>query len=480
MMSLRNAEKSGCNNEFEMKRRKIQTNEELLQCPKNIELMDLIDDCIESICARLPLEDLCSFSLTCKRVYQIANRHFSREYKSHHVEIVNTLAGPRIGTKEPYAKCFISNIRNLRITSHYSNLSLTPLLSFIRINFCENLRALELNSVKIGRNQPNGNCIVRQLENLEAISFIDCLQYDIYEGFLRHCKRLKHLVVKEVIDNVVDCSWMSQEYPSLETLAFSRSSNLKLYTRDPLHTFFQLNPRLKRVKCSDFQILSCILILDIALDCLVFCFEELARVEDCIHILNVLCSQNRVHRLRIEFGHRCNQNFVEKLIYDGLVGLGSVLDGLSCKSLKYCSIITKFDYRFENVKFLSIKTDPINATIMSIIAYNLPNLNEIHLDFLWNTAGDDPMDCICVAVKELKNLRIMVVYQIVATDTGSEYLDFSRIMLLKDKDPCPLTMYLPYDVAQKAKFKNPSDSMVAVEPISSLKHEIPFCDITLL
>lgn len=479
MSTLRNDEVS-CYIDFETKRQRIQLNEEPLYRLKKTELLDLSDDCIELVCARLQLDDLCSFSLTCKRVHKVANRHFYRQYKSHHMEIVNTLAGPQHRkTEELYVKCFKSNIRNIRITSDYVNLSLTSLLTFIRINCCEHLRSLEFNTIDLRR--IDGSCIRGQLANLETVSFVNCWQFDIHKGFLRHCGRLKHLVVKQEMETETNCGWMLHVYPNLETLVYSDRTRLDV--TEPMLSFFQLNPHIKRLACSDFRILRCITNLDITLDCLHYLdsAEELGSVTEFLDVLKILCDEKCVHRLRLEFGYHFNRH--SSMIYDGLISLTAVLYALSLtmQNVSFLKSARLLRHRFENVKYLSLKgPEPISKATIHRIVKTLPNLVQIHLNLeCVQDTSTIVYDFLGIAVTTLKSLETFVVYRICATDIYKLSIICLSLSRMKLKDACPLTIYLPYEIT-KAIIQISTRSLVSVKPISALKCETPLCNIRIM
>lgn len=450
--------------------------EEIPGTPLELMFSDLPDNCIESICARLRLDDLCSFSLTCKRVHKEASRQFYLRYKDHQMEIVNTLGGPQVKAREPYVKCFKSKIRNIKITSDYCNLGLTSLFTFIRIECCENLRELEFDSINLRSEQRYGKLMKAQLANLTTISFINCLNCDIRNGFLKYCKSLQHLVVKDEIDTKMDCTWMSHVYPKLESFVYYVPS----IDSTELLTFFQLNSHLKRLACSNDQIIRDISDLGITLDFLLFRIRAPELLAESFEILKHLCGSKQVHRLQLEFSEWFSTCEYPRRTINDLVSLGSALDGLSFKNsqlkLSLHHPLTS-NYRFDNIKYLSLEvTKPITRSILRRIALKLPNLEEIHLNSWLNAIFVEHFhsgwNSVLTLVTVLKNLRTIAIYRIDAKDIAEDSIERMHDLRKDLEDAVPLTVHLPYEIIQNVKFRIPFGSLVFVEPISSLERDI--------
>lgn len=445
----------------------------------NIMLLNIDNDCIESICDWLPLNDLCAFSLTCKRFHRLANQYFYHRYKHHRMEIVNDLCGPRINTRERYAKCFTSNIRNIRMTSVYWNVQPIHLFTFLRMNCCENLQELELDTInfKTKSIQKYGEQIQKQLEHLSTISFINCSVYDIYNGFLRYCIRLKCLMVKEETPIPMNCTWLFHEYPCLETFIYYVPECLNV---PPLTEFFRLNPHIKRVAGSGDRLLNVLSETSITLEYLMLRIEHATIFDAIFHVLKVMCKQNQVNTLKLEFGW--DVKFSCK-IADSIMNLQSftALEGLSferstlaeneLKSIFFHSIT---HHSCENVKSLRLDVvKPIAEVVFRLLPLYVPNLEEIHLHPWWNKCAKNLVVFIGILAAELKQLKIISIHRIDANLISTHFI--VRINNARKQrqlfNTC-LSIYLPYEIIQNIKFIIPVDSLVAVKPISSLKRDI--------
>lgn len=101
---------------------------------KELELLDLNDDCIRSIFWKLPSPtDLCSMSFTCKRMKDLAFDHFPRQYPDDQVTIgMDESTNPifRIHKTRKHLRFFSKCIRNAKVFSA-ENDSLRCLFDFL-------------------------------------------------------------------------------------------------------------------------------------------------------------------------------------------------------------------------------------------------------------------------------------------------------------------------------------------------------------
>lgn len=441
--------------------------------PERTMFLDMDNDCMEAICDWLSLADLCSFSLTCTRVYKLTNRYFYRRYKNHRIEIVNELTGPKVKTKEYYAKCFQSNVSNVRVTSIYWNFKPLRLFTFLRTNCCENLRELEFDTINFnGHQQPYGEQIVAQLANLTTISFINCSVYDIYTGFLRFCNHLKHLMIKEEKPIRMNCVWLMHVYSDLESFVYHVT---ECYNSPPLRKFFKLNSHIKKVSCSGHRIVSVILDTNITLDYLMLRIEHATLFNDAIERLNSLCEQKRVRRFKLDFSWYVifSPEMTERV---ASLGTSTTLDGLAfaTKELNLKSYHPIIRCRFQHIKSLNLEVaQPLPEIVFHLITFKMPNLHEIHLRPWWSNAFIVNFRiCIGTLAAKLKQLKTIAIYQIdpnVISTNAIKEMDIWRKQL---SNACPLSIYLPFEIIQNIKFIIPTRSLITVKPLSSLDRDI--------
>lgn len=470
-----------CEKRFKRRRKILSTimkTNRLLAAREQLMFLDMDDDCIETICNRLPLHDLCSFSLTCKRVYNLTNRYFNRKYKNHRMEIVNESSGPRINTNECYAKCFQSNIQNIRITSLYWNLNPIHLFTFLRLNCCENLNELEFDTINFKANQTYGDQIHIQLANLTTISFINCTHFDIYNGFLRYCQRLQHLSVKEEKPIRMNCAWMLHKYPHLKSLVYHASEFC--YNVPRLAEFLQLNGHIKNIGCSGNRILLNIIAnANITLDYLWLRIEHASLFNAIYERLQSMCQQKIVQRLKLDFGWYVifTQEMTSNL---ATLAALATLDGLSfaIKELQLISYHPIIRQRFENLRSLNLEMAyPITETIFHVFTVNVPNLEEIHFHPWWSGKFIDNFRiCIGILAAKFKQLNVIAIYQIDESIITSNSIIQMNIWRKQLSNACPLTIYLPDGIIRSVKFNMPIESVVMVKSLSSLKRDIYSCE----
>lgn len=447
---------------------------------KQLKFLDMDDDCIETICNRLALDDLCSFSLTCKRVYNLTNRYFNRKYKNHRMEIVNKSSGPRVTTGECYAKCFPSSIRNIRITSMYWNLNPINLFTFLRLNCCENLNELEFDTINFGAQQSYGDQIRVQLAHLTTISFINCTTFDIYNGFLRHCQHLEHLLVKEEKPIRMNCAWMLHRYPHLKSLVYHAS---ECYNVPRLTEFFRLNGHIKNIGCSgNGPVLNSIANANITLDHLWLRIEHASLFGAIFERLQSMCQQKIVQHLKLDFGWYVifTPEMTSNLATLAASNTAKTLDGLSFASrelqlISYHPIVRQ---RFEHLRSLSLETaHPITDAIFHVLTVNVPNLEEIHFYPWWSGRFIDNFRiCIGILAAKLKRLNVIVIHQIDESLISSNSIIQMNVWRKQLRNACPSTIYLPDKIVRNAKLRIPIGSIVSVKPLSSLERDISACE----
>lgn len=161
------------------------------QPANNTHFLDMNDDCIDSICNLLPLDDLCSMSKTCKRLHYIAGDYFQRYYPNNRVRIQSFRRRSvfYMYPDEKYVDDLKPFIRNVSIQEYKGS----ACVNYLKKNFSANLREIALDGIHCELNAAHGVHIKNQLERLESFKFVNCSVGDIYDVFLKHCKNLKHL-----------------------------------------------------------------------------------------------------------------------------------------------------------------------------------------------------------------------------------------------------------------------------------------------
>lgn len=463
--------------EEQVKKRRVSTelvpNERELETNQT-EFCDLNDDCIEVIFHCLSLDDLCSFSLTCKRFHKLANDFFHRQFTNHCMEISNTLSGPITKPNENYVKCFRSNIRRIRITSEYWNLNVLQLFTFVRLNCTESLLELELDTIDLRAKECYGKQIQIQLNNLTTISFINCTVHDIYNGFLQYCHNLKHLIVKEETPINMNIEWLLNCYPRLESFVYYSPMSLGFSTDRKhlnaacidiaLRQFFRLNPHIKNMACSCNNIIRAIIEEKMSLDYLVLHIDDESSLIAHFNDLLLICDEKHVQRLRFDFRYYVlfGNDIEERLTR---LSKRVVFDGVWLKEM-----LNIEERVFINVKSLHLELNRTNERFTSL-SITMPHLEELHL-YPWHKAFIDSFNEMFTFASNFQRLRTLVIHRIdeklISTDLIAQ-MDQKR---QQSTPNCPLTIYLPYETIQKIEFNIRVGKSVHVKPISALKRDI--------
>lgn len=431
---------------------------------------DMVDDCITAICNWLPLHDLCAFSLTCKRIYNLTNQYFKHHYKNHRMEIVQDVTGPQINTNEYHIKCFKSNIRNIRLTSMFYNFNPIHLLTFLRLNCCENLNELELNSIHFKSKQSYGDQMHVQLSNLKTISFINSTGYDIYNVFLRHCHRLQHLIVKEDTAFQMNCTWMQHKYPHLRTFIYYKpgSNDIPLLRR-----FIHLNGHIKNIGCMMKHLLYILAGAKNTLDFLTVRIED----DECLsgsalNPIQLICEQRSVKQLRLDFSF--DVMFTSKLLSNFIMLTSmspTALHGISLTANFPISSLQIFQQNLNNLKWLNLEVaQPILPdAIFHAIQINMANLQVIHFHPWSSKFIDNFYRCIGILTAQLKQLKIIAIHRIEMSIISSDSIQQMDIFRKQLRNASPLTIYLPDEIIRNVNFIIPIDSLIKVKIISSLQ-----------
>lgn len=458
-------------------RTRMKSDESPVPCEprQKMSFLDMNDDCIMLICEQLPIEHLCLFSRTSPYINRLTHQFFYHHYKEHRMEIVNQLQRPYIATQENYARYFRKSVRSVRLISAFANLQPIRLFQFLRLNCCENLRELEFDTMDFDTLIPHAKEIEHQLANITSISFINCTESDIYNGCLRHCSNLEHLSVKEERQIHINYKWLVHKYPKLRSLIYHEN---KYYDVPPYPIFFHLNPRIKKVSCSDDRIVRYISThTNIVLDYLMLRFENSMSFSRILNLLYLMCMNGRINRLKFDFACRliCCANVIA---YMAKMPMLTAFDFVDQNSTFYlCAYHPVMYFCFPQITSLKLEMQhPLDVTVVATIAHNFPNLQEI--DFQpWSHAFYQFALGIGKLAANLKDLHTIVVR--LRPEWDMEIFDVRLIDFVRRLIPnaCPLKIYLPHKQLKRCRIS--ADSLVTVEPISSFKRDIYASELRL-
>lgn len=260
---------------------------------------DMNDDCIEVICGYLPLDDLCSLSLTCTRIQAIAGAFFQRYYPNNYVRIQSFRRRPvrNIYPNEKYVEDLKPYIRNIRIEEHKGGAS----VAYIKEHFGVNLREIQFHGINCELTQAHGQQIAEQLKHLECIKFVNCSIGDLYEIFLKHCQQLRHLGIDEPIQFSGGCAWTNHTFPTLQSITYFDEANTN---RADFKAFLLRNPQIKQIACKGTNVLATVFQQAKNLDQLVLCFKSTKDFLRNYAAIKSYSEQSETQRIKLEFKKR--------------------------------------------------------------------------------------------------------------------------------------------------------------------------------
>lgn len=285
--------------------KKVRTDDE---SPTGTEFLDLNDDCIDTICNLLPLDDLCSMGRTCKRVQSIAGDYFQRHYPNNHVRIQSFRRRPVVYMypDEKYVEDLKPFIRNVSIQEYKGS----ACVSYLKSNFCENLKEIALHGIHSELVESHGLEIKNQLVCLESIKFVNCSVGDIYEIFLKHCQQLKHLGIDEPVQFNGATTWAHHSFPTLQSLAYFDEANTN---RADIKGFLRRNPQIKYIACKGTNVQCSVFQRAKDLDYLVLGFNSEKDFNRNYKMLKNYSQKSQTKRIKLEFKMRLELEHFTKI-----------------------------------------------------------------------------------------------------------------------------------------------------------------------
>lgn len=278
------------------------------EAPISTHFLDMNDDCIDTIFDLLPLDDLCSMSRTCKRIQSIAGDYFQRYYPNNHVRIQSFRRRSvfYMYPDERYVDDLKPFIRNVSIQEHNGS----ACVSYLRSNFCENLKEIALHGINSDLNELHGVQMKEQLQCLESMKFVNCSVGDIYEVFLKHCQQLKHLGIDEPVLFSGRVTWTQHVFSTLRSLAYFDEANTN---RADLGGFLRRNQQIKYISCKGTNVHCTVFQRAKSLDYLVLCFNSDKDFLRNYKMLKNYSAQSQTKRIKLEFKKRLELDHFTKI-----------------------------------------------------------------------------------------------------------------------------------------------------------------------
>lgn len=289
---------SNVNNEA--KRQKLQEEED--EPPNKTHFLDMNDDCIDTICNLLPLDDLCSMSRTCVRIQSVCGDYFQRHYPNNYVRIQSFRRRSvfYMYPDEKYVEDLKPFVRNVIIQEYKGSVC----SDYLKRNFCQNLRELTLHGINCELNVSHGIQIKEQLKHLENIKFVNCSIGDIYEIFLKHCQQLKHFGIDEPIQYNGKVTWAQHTFPTLQSITYFDEANTN---RVEFGHFLRRNPQIKYIACKGANVQATVMQRAKSLDDLVLCYNSHKDFARNFKLLKQYSENSDTKRIKLEFKKRLEE-----------------------------------------------------------------------------------------------------------------------------------------------------------------------------
>lgn len=223
-----------------MESKSLNSNIPEVECHPALKINEILFKIVDS----LDLNDLCSFSRTCKQNWAISKNHFERKYFMKYLLIIQqTNETIKLLNKEPYTHHFMKHIQNiiLRGTRFGSNLRV---FWYIGQNCYQHLKEIRLEYIHFNGGQ--ALCIQTHLKSVETVAFTSCqIDGNIYNNILVLCPEIRHLVIARTEIRCNDANvWLTGDCPRLESfhLKIRRKTDCVYWNR-----FFEQNPNVARL-----------------------------------------------------------------------------------------------------------------------------------------------------------------------------------------------------------------------------------------
>lgn len=203
-----------------------------------------INEILLKIVDSLDLNDLCSFSRTCKQNWAISKSHFERKYFMKYLLIAQqTDETIMLLNEESYTRHFMKHIQNIIVRGMRFGSNLRTFWYFGQ-NCYENLREIRFEYIYFNGGQALS--IQEHLKSVETVVFTSCqIDGNIYNNILILCPQIRHLVFArtEIRCNDVNV-WLTGDCPRLESfhLKIRRKSDCVYWNK-----FFEKNPNVVRL-----------------------------------------------------------------------------------------------------------------------------------------------------------------------------------------------------------------------------------------
>lgn len=382
----------------------------------------LPDDCLFALFEWLPLDDLCAFSRTCKRLQILGQQYFRRKFPSEANAEVEVVIGSRgkicVSPNKKYVKCFQKFITNISIVfceeweSEDDESADEESAGEASADGRIRQMSLVVNFMKRKCNRIHSICVEgdidlvpfcrkvkKILRSAETVVFKDRNQSGVDEAtFLTYCSNMTTLILEDGISTRNANAIFQQKYRKLEHFYYIRSYGAYLRI-DNLKTFFRHHPNIKTIAwmfhygdAAD-DAFKCLQMVDYVtnLEHMFLLIDRLFadRFNTICNYLNEVCNCHNFQCLEIEFegeegasALKANSNLLANLkqctkIHVTCMLLTEMIPVL--QSLTYLRTLVLTNLTFEEDWNDYFDTDDLVQLVVNTQNIDLPFIEEVHL-----------------------------------------------------------------------------------------------------
>lgn len=405
--------------------------------------MELLpDDSVFDIFKRLPTNYLYSIAETSKRFLDLTSIEYRRRHPDKYVCIGWKDDRIALFPKHDDVHVFGRKFLNLMLYSCGRNNRFDDeLLQFVVANCSMNWQQLRFEQAMLHEDQLQ--TIHHMMHRIEKLVLNKCgMNGDFFDILLRHCHRLKHLIVSDsysIVESDGNNRWLRRAYPLLESVQLC-SMTMVSFCRSEWESFFLNNPQLISFSCDHWYSTEStdrpikVISKDAKnLKRLYISLRGIGHLNQTFSDLLGLCQQKQFQRLEIQF---TGDTGIQYLMYHGKI-LGQMG---KLHSIHLTDVQLKKDAATSIASLISVKQlNFVNTTFdnesAEILAKHMHNLEAIHC----NTGANDLTPFVRLSPKLQKIVVTNSEMEALNLQWGPHWLTSERE---KMPNACPITFYV--------------------------------------
>lgn len=427
-------------------------------------LETLPDDLVFDIFKRLQTNYLYLIAETCTRFLDLTSIEYRRRHPEKFACVSSIDDRIVLHPKDDDVQVFGRKFLNLILRSHGRHFRLNDdLLHFVLLNCSVNLLMLRFQEVMLHADQLQA--MQHMLHRIETLVLHKCgLNDDFFDYLLRHCHRLKHLIVSDSYGIVEPTGnkWLHQKYPALKTVQLC-SITMASFSYSHWEAFFLLNPQITSFSCDHWCLIDSLdrPIKAIArnaknLKRLYVSLRGIGHIDLTFYDLHWLCQQKYFQRLEIQLTGDAGIQYLIR----HLKKLGE-MDKLH--ALHFTDVVLKKEVAtliatLPKVKQLNFINATFDMEFGENLSKNMQNLEEIHCD----TGAND----FTPFVRNTQTLRKIVLAN---TEMGALNLGWGPHWLSSERQniagACPITIHVKVSTIGGTEMTTVASGIVTIKCI---------------